>query len=366
MVKLFLVVLSIFNFQASICNSQEAKVESSIKKVGKLVKVKRDTAFIDDLTTQMTLRIFGSKDYIDYKLFDDHFNEQIDYKPNIPFTLGIGASYKFAAFNIGFAAPFVNKNHVYGTTHFFDVSTHFYLQRYSIDIYGNSYHGYYLNNAAGLVSPPNLNNPNYLRPDLLTGFIGISFQYIFNAARFSYLGAFSQTEYQKKSAGSFLFGAGIYTEFTKADSQLIPANFVEQKYFGGSQFNKSNIYSVVLNGGYAYTLVFKKHFFVTGSLDFGIGLNYITLTNTITESRTGNFEPLLNTDYRIATGYNSDNYFFSVQYVHLLNKSYTSITGTREDFGTGNYRLIIAKRFKLKHHNVIDKTINKAINTLSN
>jgi hypothetical protein len=229
-----------------------------------------------------------------------------------------------------------------------------------IDFYGQFYNGYYLANGSDVLSyQPNI--PTYpVRPDIHTNDVGLVFQYILNHEKFSYRAAYVQNEYQKKSAGSFIIGAAAYHIGIKGDSSLIPAGIVNPGFFDNNPFNATSITSLSVNGGYAYTLVIKKHFFVMASLLGGTGLNYSVLSTTSDDEKNAKLKPEFNLTSRFAVGYNSNTYFIGVHYVGLITENSAPVARTWQEVNAGNFRVSFVKRFKLKR-----KTL-KQINTYEN
>src|SRR4030095_336866 len=83
--------------------------------------------------------------------------------------------------------------------------------------------------------------------------------------------SFLQSEWQKKSAGTFIFGLEAYGGKVEADSTIIPTLVNNEE--ANRKITELHFFEFGPNAGYAYTLVIKKHFFITGSasvsLDFG-------------------------------------------------------------------------------------------------
>jgi len=340
-------------------HAQPQELKDNIKTVIKAVKVKFDTNYIGVYPKNLTVKFVASRNDIVYKLVDNHTDKTIKYRPNTPVNFGFGANYRGIGFTLGIRTGIVKEYEKFGKTKSFDMSTQIFLPKIVFDIYGKYYRGYYITDPQAI-----LNNAGseayYIRPDLRGALIGIDGQYVFNAKKFSFASTFSQKQFQKRSAGSLLLGAGIYAILINADSSIVPNNISDTDFFRGDRFNKSNIYSLVINAGYAYTFVIKKHFFISGSLNFGTGLSYTTLANTVGGGRNDKLGTQLDVAFRLGAGYNSSHYFVGLQYVGLVTKNVTPIMSTREDFGLSSYRLTIARRLKYKQ-----KHIDKAFNSLT-
>lgn len=309
------------------------------------LQTKNDTSYITDLTQDLTIRLYGSRKYTSYHLSDLNLKQRLTYRPNSPLNFGFGFNYKFLGLNIGINFPFVNTHDVYGKTKFLDLQSHLYLRKLVIDFYGQYYNGYYLANPSALTG--NNHNRVYRRPDLRTLNIGMSAQYIFNDRRFSFRSAYLQNEYQKKSSGSFMAGGDMHAILIRSDSAIVPANIRFDDFFNNNHFNRSNIYSVTINGGYAYTFVIKKHFFTTLAAHGGFGFNYTTLQDPFNGANDNGVQGQLNATIRIAAGYNSERYFAGIHYVNIMMRNYSPLPYAMQEFGAGNFRFSFARRFKV-------------------
>jgi hypothetical protein len=324
----------------------------------KWLKTENDTSYITDLTQRLTVRIFVANKSAKYALGDYNVGKKILYRANDNYNLGIGFNYKYIGLNMGFKLPLVNEDTArYGKTRFFDVQSFIYLRKITLDIYLLSYNGYYLSSRSMLKTTP-ATNIFPVRPDLRTRNIGMNAQYIFNSKRFSFRAPFLQNEYQKKSAGSFMAGAGLHGIRVRADSAIIPADTRFNPYFGNSTFTSSNIITLSLNAGYAHTFVIKQNYFITAALLGGAGVNYTTIKGGMNKETDGRLTHQFNSIVRLATGYSSVNYFVGMQYINFINRNNTPIEGAWQEFQSGNIRLTFVQRFKL------DRTVRKKIDKI--
>ncbi|WP_072359767.1 DUF4421 domain-containing protein [Chitinophaga sancti] len=320
---------------------------SFIDKIGSWFQTENDTAYIEDHTKDLTTRFFGSRKYNYYNIFDRKRKTEVMYRPNTPFNVGFGFNYKFLGINVAFNLPFINSTDRYGKTKAIDLQAHYYLRKLVVDFYGQRYKGYYIANSRGLLNGFDEKGPLPVRPDIRNLNIGMSVEYIFNDKKFSYRAAYLQNEYQKKSAGSFLIGGELFTAKMKGDSSLIPRNITRQDFMNGITYSATSIFSVAANAGYAYTFVYKQHFFLTLSLSGGLGTNYThLLRHHANDFRKFGLE--LNTNVRASFGYNSSKYFAGIHYVNLTTRSQSPIENSWQSIGAGNFRISLARRFGLK------------------
>lgn len=330
----------------------------------KWLQTKNDTSYISDHSNDLTVRLYGSRKYTNYKLHDREDNTTVSYKPNDNFNVGFGFNYKFLGINFGFNMPFINNdNDIYGKTKYLDLQSHLYLRKLTVDFIGQYYKGYYLANPTDVISGFNPAGNYPQRQDMHSLNLGLDVQYIFNDEKFSFRAAFLQNEYQKKSAGSVMLGASVYSFFFRADSSIVPSNSINPEIYNRYNFTRTNIYSIAAGGGYAYTYVYREHFFITASLMAEAGINYTILDNTITDDRKDHAGFQLNYTIRCAAGYNSERYFAGIHFVDITTQSDSPIRAIHQQLGAGNFRVSFVKRFKIKRRvqREIDKTLNEVL-----
>lgn len=309
----------------------------------KLLQTENDSAYIEDHTEDLTVRLYGSRKYTYYDIVDKRLKEEVLYRPNTSNNVGFGFNYKFLGINLGFKLPFINNDDdKYGKTKYLDLQSHIYLRKLVVDFYGQYYKGYFLANRRFNSQAINL------RPDMYNVDVGLNVQYVFNDKKFSYRAAYLQNEYQKKSAGSLIVGGEVFGWKMKGDSALIPSDLGVEGFFDNELFNKTTSISMAANIGYAYTLVIKKYFFITASLTGSLGANLTTLNYLDGHKKRRELGWQLNNTVRLSAGYNSSRYFVGVHYVDLVTRSESPVNRTYQTFGTGNLRFSVVKRFALK------------------
>src|SRR5258705_7254913 len=173
--------------------------------------------------------------------------------------------------------------------------------------------------------------------------IGLSAYRVPNKEKFSYRAAIMQTEWQKKSAGSFLYGGEAYYGTVKADSAFVPKSV--QNSFPQAGLSTINFFRIGPGAGYAYTLVIAKHFFITGSL---IGNLDFSFTTEKAVNKNNKFALSPTTVYKAAMGYNSRSWNVSANLTG--NGLWIKGSASSKDYywPNGNYRLVVSKKFDLK------------------
>ena len=164
----------------------------------------------------------------------------------------------------------------------------------------------------------------------------------------------------KKSAGSFLLGGEIYYGVVNADSALVPETMA--MLYKQQGIDKIQFFKIGPGAAYAYTLVLRQHFFITGSLNANLNLGWVRETN---QSRSEDcFSITPNFHYRAAAGYNSRSWNVNIAWV----SNRISIRGASSADGyiarVGNIKATLARQFQLgpkgkKILNPLDKKATK-------
>jgi hypothetical protein len=294
-----------------------------------------DTAYYVYFPNSITARFYTSQKYTQFGLKNKGAPD-LNYLPNTTFNLGVGATYHNFTLNLAYGFGFLNPNKQTNKTNYIDLQGHFYQPKWVSDFEGQFYKGFHL--SPGFLA--NAGN-NYYRNDLRVTLLGMSHYYIFNSKKFSYRASFKQNEWQKKSAGTFLAGAEIYYGVIKADSSLIPKS-IQVKYPQKS-LDKINYMSIGPGVGYAYTQILAHHIFltasVTGNLNFGLADEHLM------DHHGSNFFIKPVTRFRFAAGYNGRSWNISANWITDNLPFSGTLKNTGYRFNTGNYRIVIAKRF---------------------
>lgn len=209
-----------------------------------------DSSYIRFYEHESSIRPYFSDKYTSliHNLGD---NDEAIYRPNAPFGIGLGVSYKNYSISGGYGFDFM-RDKKKGKTKSLDFQYHYYGRRFVTDIFFQRYKGLY--------TEPKEGEYNFYSDIKLVQYGAFS-QYIFNGNKFSYQAAYDQNEKQIKSAGSFLLGGGIYFNQAESAGSLMFNNDYKIKNF---QFGVS--------AGYAYTWVINKYVYLSGSMSFGINV----------------------------------------------------------------------------------------------
>ncbi len=242
------------------------------------------------------------------------------YLPNSPVGIGLSISYKGYSLSGGYGLRFLRDKEL-GKTESMDWQYHYYGRRFVVDGFFQRYKGFYTEENNG--------PPYTLYPDLSMKQYGLNGLYVFNNKKFSYRAAFSQSEQQLKSAGSFQLGAGVFYNQVASDSS-----------FSIDGRNKLDNYQLNLNLGYIYTKLIKKRYYVSLGASLAINLSTEDL------SPIKKVEVLPSVFPRFAAGYNADTWSLGMTF--LMTNMYMYKNEPSElFFGTGSMRFKYIKRFNL-------------------
>lgn len=250
-----------------------------------------DSSFIGSFDKKMAFKASFSKNFISLK--QEQLNKAKEYLPNNPMSLGLGISIYNTILSGSFGYPFdFTIDNDLGKTKVFDFQIHNYSRKFVVDVFLQNYKGFYMNEDE--------KSEYKLSPDLRIEQYGAFGQYVLNHNKFSYKAAFGQNEKQLKSAGSFLLGVGVFYSRIDSDSSFVYENK-----------NTLRNFQLGLSGGYAYTWIHKKKYYLSGSLTTGIAFGY----EKAEDFGKKKLEIYPTIFPRISGGYNTDDWSLGFSYI---------------------------------------------------
>ncbi|NME72184.1 DUF4421 domain-containing protein [Flammeovirga aprica] len=309
-----------------------------------------DTTYYKSYNNDLHLRLYSVYKFNNLILTGNgDQGKRIVYSPNGNLNLGFGFNYRGLGINIGINFPAINNdNDKFGKTRKLDMRSYVYGRKVAIDFGLQFYNGFYISEYESRGNFNQSNPPTQLRGDMSINTIGVSTLFVHNHRKFSFRAAFAQTEVQKKTAGSLLYGPYINFLNIKADSSLIPSH-IREEYQLEDNIIKGLYGSAGLMGGYAFSLIIYKRFFLTGALALGYGLNYGNTWYETTEGRMN--EDVWDTGFKLNTraafGYNNRRTYLGFSFVLESYNIATSYDIT-ELYWMGQYRFNIVRRFDWK------------------
>jgi hypothetical protein len=300
-----------------------------------------DSSYYETYPDKITARLYLSQKYVHLN-FPGRSGNKLEYEANPKLNLGAGITLKGFSVNVFYGFSFLNTDDEKGKTKGLDVQLHLYPKKWTIDLLAVFPKGFHLEPKGYAMS--NANN-YYYRPDVRFNLVGLSAYRVPNKERFSYRAAILQTEWQKKSAGSILFGGQAYYGVMKGDSALVPKRV--ESGFAQAGITDVNFLSIGPGIGYAYTLVIEKHFFITGSVVGNLDINFTTEKSSVKNNKVA-INPA--TVYKAALGYNGSMWNVSANWTG--NGIWLQGASFEKDYfwPTGNYRFVIARKFGMTKH----------------
>jgi len=314
MIKIYLTLIVLFSV---ICRAQEQNIDT-------IQRQHISNEYIEKYDDFVKLRLGLSNSFNSFHLKDDRNSLDFTLSPNQRLRTTLTFIYKFIEFDLGYTPDFMrfNKDDASkGNTKFFNFGTRLYLGHWVQNLQYSKTKGFYVDkDDIG-------STENVLFPDFEVTKIGGNTSYVFNP-NFSLRAIFLQSEWQKKSAGSFVPSISYY--FTKIRD---------------GEPGTDNIIDVAIGPAYYYNWVLHKKLLISGGAYGGIGYNStktIYDDNTLNEKIDGlSFESQL----RFTVGYNSDSFYAGA--VTSLNSFYYNAdpkTHVRDQ--QQFFEIYIAYRFK--------------------
>ena len=299
-----------------------------------------DTSYYETFPQKTTVRLYFSKKYVHLNFPSGGSAEDLEYKANPKLNLGAGITIKNISVNLFNGFSFLNKNSdEKGKTTGFNFQVHLYPRKWAIDLLYVAPRGYHIEPKGKAGAPA---DKYYYREDVKTTLFGMSAYRVPNKERFSYRAALLQTEWQKKSAGSIIYGGEIHHGIVQGDSALVPASLSHTYPQAG--INKINILSFGPGAGYVYTLVIAQHFFITGSMVINLDANFVREEDGVKTEKNVSLNP--SEVFKAAFGYNGRKWNISANWTGSASSVQGSLTPDNYVFPTGNVRVVVAHRFE--------------------
>lgn len=201
---------------------------------------KADTAYVAAYPWHRMLTVFVADNSIQVQRGNNR------YMPNNRMNVGVGYLVHNTVINLRAGVGLIPlRGKQYGSTQSLDLQAHRYGRKIVLDVFYQRYKGYYEQLK---------NREIVLHPDVFVKQVGMEAAYLFNSKKFSAKAAFEQSEVQKRSAGSWVMGGGIYYYRIGDDKNVLNQTARERV---------SNL-QLGLNGGYAYSWVAGTHWLLTG------------------------------------------------------------------------------------------------------
>ena len=299
----------------------------------------QDSTYIGNYSNELAVKLLTTGKFNYFRVKDRINNSKMRYVPVRDLRLGVGVAYKFFAFDLTFGLG-LSDNSELENTRSFDFRARLFTSKQFIMATLQFYQGYRLSSFG--TNTIDKIETDALRNDIRTINFGLQYLYALNYTKFSLKAPFVFNELQKKSAGSFLFGAN-YSMFTlDSDSSIVPVEL--NQYFRSTLYlTDLNTISVGLSFGYMYTYVFKENFFITLSVIPGLNYNAGDYYNDARHDLPTQINVKLNT--MNAIGYNGRRFFAGLNF--LSDGYWIKIADKLNvEVGHGSASVFVGYRFK--------------------
>ena len=209
-----------------------------------------------------------------YTLRNHQDGTKLTLTPNNNYRLFASLDYQFFGLSIGFSPTFFaanNDDDLKGESSFSDFKFRAAFGHWIQGFQLSKIKGYYIENTNDFFPGWTEGVDPYLQiPDLTSKIYGMYTSYNFNS-NFSFRNILYQTEWQKKSAGSFI--PTLYYSFNQLSYSL-----------GGDKLREDS-FPLRLSAGYYYTLVVHENWYLNGNLSPSVGVKFTksSLTNANNE-----------------------------------------------------------------------------------
>lgn len=249
----FCVSAVVFNFHS---------VSSQNKKV-------KDTTYFTSYPDKIVVKANVDTQTDTYILRERAEDDRFEIATNNQFRLFLSFDYKFVGFSFGFAPKFFAANDedkLKGKSAFTHYKFKFYFGKFVQGVEYRKTNGYYVVNTGDFIDDWQKGEDPYLQfPDLKNTLFGLSTSYILND-RFSYRNLNNPTEWQRKSAGSFV--PTLYYNYSRLSNKYLNEKSAE------------NQYNIRFALSYYYTLVLAEKWFITPSLSPSAGVRFSDYKDT--------------------------------------------------------------------------------------
>ncbi|MFT4094142.1 MAG: DUF4421 family protein [Niabella sp.] len=311
-----------------------------------------DTSYYISYRNKLTLGTLFTKKNTVFKTNAPDADHSLRYLSNSPARFGFSADHDFLALSgtvgIGKLDPSYSTHK--GKTQQLNLQLSFIGRKVLADIYFQTYKGLYIHPKHNAVS----NSGNYyIRPDIKTGLYGTTVTLIRNNRRFTAQGPFLLDAWQKKSAGSLLYGGEAFYGTARGDSAFIPSLLANE--YPHANVSKISFITFGPGIGYGYTAVIKQHLFITGLASVNADISYIKEWDT--DNNAGfawKFNP--NLKVKSAIGYNAEKWGIALSYVSNRLFFKAAEADARYLNYNDNYKLMYVRRINA------GKTIPKITN----
>lgn len=305
-----------------------------------------DNTYYNDLRDKFSVYTYGIIKLNSIEFKNPSSDTIVRYKPNEKFNLGLGFNYKWAGLSAAFNLKFINNDdELHGKTQCFDLQSDFFSRKFLTSVNLQTYKGFFWENINRFDTTWNVRDSVPLRPDIITVGFGVNSIYAFNFEKFSLKAPYVHTEWQKRSAGSWLVGGHLSTYSLTSESLIIPL-FLRSAF---PVYNRTmNIVTSSIGGsaGYSYTFVFFEEYYINALLMVGISLQSYRFYGPSNRLVSDDVKASTKSSFRLSMGFNNDKCYYGIS---LISESFPLKNSFQSTFvyNYGRLRLYYGRRFNL-------------------
>ena len=262
----------------------------------------------NDKTIHLTFGIEVPGYNLEFKGLNGH---HVLFSPNLSavYTVGvslqglIGASYGFRA------RQKEADQQLKGSSHYDDWRLHYAFRHLLITMNYSQFLGFYIQNTRDVDTSWTPGMPLQQEPNLYARTAGANVTWILSPERYSLEAAMDQTARQNESGGSFLLGLAASETVFKNTGPILPSS-VQTQFGSAGTLYEGRFLALTAKGGFGYTLVLARKYFLSGAAQLGFGEQRNLLSGT-DFSRT-QWASAAKGDAFLSLGYNGDDIFWGL------------------------------------------------------
>ncbi len=320
--------LTVFLLSVFLFSQYSAKGQSPDS--GRVIK---QNGWIESMENKISIKISANNIYETFRVVTP--SGEVNLYPNISTSGRINFNYKIISFAVQVSPDFLPGNgdeDLKGNTKALEFWTLVSVGKFFSNVSYSKVKGYYLQNTKDYI-PWTQGDPYIQFPDLKYSGFSASAGYCFNP-KFSIKNIITQTEIQRKSAGSFIPALNFRYYIINDESN-------------GTTTQKSKNLELGLGAGYIHTFVIKNNFYAS----LGITPSYDFIKTILTTRYPTGSEETIQHNYAFrwdglgAIGYNSDK-FFGGFYIAILGESNQQENTTARNYDSRTfYQFFVGIRF---------------------
>ena len=291
--------------------------------------------------------IYQSLSFHSFKIIDLTQNSSLKYASTINQPIGIGFSRYGYAGSISRDINIIQQSKsTYGQTKKTNLSASFSYRKVGVSAFFFRYKKFYIKNPEDFDVNWNTEGKPQ-RTDIENMGYGLNYLYVFNHKKFSLNAAYSFSQKQLKSVGSFITGIHTAKYMSKGDSSLINTS-ISNSFNPHLHFQKSTQYVLGSSFGYSYNYVFWKNFMINASILPSVLLSISNLSYPYPNNYSDqnfNISPSLKMNGMIS--YSKNKYHFSL-FFSKQNYWLKSGSSVRINYDFMDLKLLVAYRFEKK------------------